>query len=83
VVALFLETCGPLDLSPLFVYLRGFLNENVYKNNPHTSEELKQNTELCISNVTAETLHQVASSMRKRVNACIAECSEHFLFFVF
>jgi hypothetical protein len=21
--------------------------------------------------------------MRKRVNACIAECSEHFLFFVF
>jgi hypothetical protein len=49
------------------------LKENVYKNNPHTLEELKQNTELWISNVTAETLHWVASNMRKRVNACIAE----------
>jgi hypothetical protein len=26
----------------------------------------------------AGTLHQVASNMRKRVNACIAECSRHF-----
>jgi hypothetical protein len=56
----------------------GVLKENVYKNNPHTSEELKQNTELCISNVTAETLHQVALNMRKRVNACIAEHGGHF-----
>jgi hypothetical protein len=55
------------DLSPLDFYLWGVLKENVYKNNPHTSEELKQNTELCISNVTAETLHRVASDMRKRV----------------
>jgi hypothetical protein len=55
-----------------FLYL-GFLKENVYKNNPHTSEELKQSYELFISNVTTETLHLVASDMRKRVNACIAE----------
>jgi hypothetical protein len=48
------------DLSPLDFYLWGVLKENVYKNNPHTLEELKQNTELCISNVTAETLHRVA-----------------------
>jgi hypothetical protein len=33
---------------------------------------------LCISNVTAETLHRVASNMRKSVNACIAECGGHF-----
>jgi hypothetical protein len=62
-----------LDLLPLDFCLWGFLKENVYENNLHTLEELKQNTELCISNVTAETLHQVASNMWKRVNACIAE----------
>jgi hypothetical protein len=42
----------------------------VYKNNPQI---LKQNIELCISNITAETVHRVASDMRKRVNACITE----------
>jgi hypothetical protein len=55
----------------------GVFKENVYKNNPHT-EKLKQNSELCISNVTAETLHRIASNMRKRVNACIAERGRHF-----
>jgi hypothetical protein len=53
------------DLSPPDFYLWGFLKENVYKNNPHTLEEPKQNTELGISNVTTETLHRVASNMRK------------------
>jgi hypothetical protein len=56
----------------------GVLKENVHKNNPHTLEELKQNTEPCIPNITAETLHQVASNMKKRVNAYIAGCSGHF-----
>jgi hypothetical protein len=45
----------------------------MYKNNPHT-EELKRNTELCISNVS----YRVAWNMRKRVNACITECDGHF-----
>jgi hypothetical protein len=44
------------DLSPPDLYFCGFLKENVYKNNLHTLEELKQNIELCISDVTAETL---------------------------
>jgi hypothetical protein len=66
------------DLSPPDFYLWGFLKENVYKNNPHILKELKQNTELYISNVTADTLHQVASNMRKRMNACIAKCGGHF-----
>jgi hypothetical protein len=38
----------------------------------YTLEELKQNTELGISDLTAETLHRVASDMRKRVNVWIA-----------
>jgi hypothetical protein len=47
------------------------------KNNLHILEEFKQNIELCISNVTAETLHRVASDMRKRVNSFIAELGGH------
>jgi hypothetical protein len=66
------------DLSPPDFCLLGDLKENVYKNNPRTLEELKQNNELCISNVTSETLHRVTSNMRKRVNACIAERGGHF-----
>jgi hypothetical protein len=67
-----------LDLLPPDFYLWGFLKENMFKNNLHTLGELKQNIELCISNVTAETLHQVASDMRKRVNACITEHGGYF-----
>jgi hypothetical protein len=70
------------DLSPQDFYIWGFLKENMYKNNPHTFEELKQNTELCILNVTAKTLHWVASNMRKRVNACIAECGGYFQYLI-
>jgi hypothetical protein len=43
----------------------GILKVNVHKNNPHTSEELKQNITLCISNVTAETPHRVVSNIGK------------------
>jgi hypothetical protein len=39
-------------------------------------------SELCISNVTAETLHLVASNMRKRVNACTAEGDLHFHYLI-
>jgi hypothetical protein len=41
-------------------------------------QELKQNIELCISNVTTETFHSVATIMRKRENACIAQRGGHF-----
>jgi hypothetical protein len=66
------------DLSPPDFYLWGVLKENVYKHYTHTLEEFKENIELCISNVTAETLHRIASDMRKRVNTCIAERGGHF-----
>jgi hypothetical protein len=35
-----------LNLSPQDFYLWGFLKENMYKNNPQTSEKLKQNNDL-------------------------------------
>jgi hypothetical protein len=66
------------DLSPPDYYLWGFLKENVYKNNRHILEELKENADLCTSKITAENLSQVASDMRKRVNECIAERGRHF-----
>jgi hypothetical protein len=43
----------PLDLSPL----KGILKENVYKNNPHTSEELKQNTGLFKTKYTISRIY--------------------------
>jgi hypothetical protein len=43
----------------------GFPKENVYKNNPHTLDEFKQNTEVCISNVTVETLQRAAQTWGK------------------
>jgi hypothetical protein len=48
-----------------------FEGERVQKQRAHI-RRIKQNTELCISNVTAETLHRAASNTRKRVNECIA-----------
>jgi hypothetical protein len=50
----------------------------MYKNNLSVLQELKKNTELCTSNVTAESLHQTASNMVKRVNACVADHGGHF-----
>jgi hypothetical protein len=55
-----------------------FFKENIYKNNLYTSEELKQNTKLCISDVTAKTLYQVASNMKEKVNSRIAQRGGHF-----
>jgi len=43
----------------------GFLKENIHKNSLHMFEEMKQNIQLCISSITEETYHQVASNLRK------------------
>jgi len=45
---------------------------------PHSLDELKQNIQNCILNVTSETVHQIASYIKKRVDADIAERSGHF-----
>jgi hypothetical protein len=47
--------CISVSIATRFLPL-GVLEKDVYKNIPHTLQELRQNTELCISNVTAETL---------------------------
>ena len=66
------------DLSPPDFYLWDFLKDNVSSNNPHTLDELKQNIEDCISNITAATLKKVAYKVRKSVDACIENHGGHF-----
>jgi hypothetical protein len=45
---------------------------------PQSLDELEQTTQNCILNVMSETVHKVASYMKKRVNADIAERTGHF-----
>jgi signal transduction histidine kinase len=41
-------------------------------------EELKQNNEVAISNISQETLKNVVRNMVTRVNICYAENGDHF-----
>jgi hypothetical protein len=65
----------------IFIF-RGLLKEKMEESNLHTSEELKQNTLLSISNVITETFHLTAPNMRKRADASIAERGGHFQRFI-
>jgi hypothetical protein len=47
------------DLNPCDYFLRGFLKDTVYKNNPHTIKELKQEISAAVINVSEETLAAV------------------------
>jgi hypothetical protein len=70
---------GGIDILDLFSCVEKHLSGYVKSQNTRIwSAELKQNIELCTSNVNAETLHRVASNIRKRLNACIAERGGHF-----
>ena len=69
------------DLSPQKDFLfggGGYLKDIVYKNSSYSLDALKQNIQYFILNVTTETLHKVASNMRKGVVACIAKRGGHF-----
>jgi hypothetical protein len=50
----------------------------VYANRPQTIEDLTQNTEVVISNISQETLKKVSGNMVTRVNTCYAENGGHF-----
>jgi hypothetical protein len=66
------------NLLPPDFFLWGYLKGNVYKNNPHTLEELKNNITMAITSISVQVLHKVASNMVKRVHACITEQVAHF-----
>jgi hypothetical protein len=47
------------DLTPPDYFLWGYLKQVVYSYRPQTIEDLKQNTEIAISNISHETLKKV------------------------
>jgi hypothetical protein len=49
---------SPAPIPPDY-FLWGYLKQVVYSNRPQTSEDLKQNTEVAISNIFQETLKKV------------------------
>jgi hypothetical protein len=67
----------PGSVATRFLSLGVYEEERVQKQSAYI-RRIETNSELCISNVTAETHHRFASNMRKRVNACITERSGHF-----
>jgi hypothetical protein len=56
----------------------GYLKQVVYSNRPQAIEELKQNTEVSISNISKETLKKVVGNMVTCVNTCYTENDGHF-----
>jgi aspartate/glutamate racemase len=50
----------------------------VYSNHPKTIEDLKQNIEVTILNISQETLKKVVRNMVTRVNTWYAENGGHF-----
>jgi hypothetical protein len=66
------------DLTPPDYFLWGYLKQVAYSNHPQTTEKLKQNSEVAISNISQETLKKVVRNMMTRVNTCYAENGSHF-----
>jgi hypothetical protein len=66
------------DLTSSDFYLWGYLKRNVYMNNAHTLEELKQNTKTCIANISQAMLHYVSANMIWKMNLCYTEGISHF-----
>jgi hypothetical protein len=50
---------------PPAFFLRGFLKERVYSNNPQSLEELKHNTQQTGANTDPETLYKVTQNILK------------------
>jgi len=58
--------------------LCGYLQEYIYKNNPHSLDELKRNIEGSILNVMTQSVHNVGSNTKQKVDIRIAEYGGHF-----
>jgi hypothetical protein len=65
-------------LTPPDYFFGCYLKQAVYSNRPQTLEDLKQNIEVAISNISQETLKKVARNNVTRVNTCYAENGGHF-----
>jgi 23S rRNA maturation-related 3'-5' exoribonuclease YhaM len=66
------------DLTPPDYFLWRYLKQDMYSNRPKTIEDLKQNTEVVILNISQETLKKVVRNMVTRVNTFYAENGSQF-----
>jgi tRNA A58 N-methylase Trm61 len=56
--------------------LWGFLKDTVYKNNPHTIEEIKEESSAAVISVSEETLAAVVRNFRRRLQMVLdADCA--------
>jgi hypothetical protein len=67
-----------LNLTPCDFYFWGSLKDKVYKTNPHTLEELRNNICHEISAVSREELQRVNTSVFHRYTECIRSGGDHF-----
>ncbi|PSN42047.1 hypothetical protein C0J52_22055, partial [Blattella germanica] len=51
---------------------------NVYRNNPHTTDELKENIRTEIRKITEKELIRVNANLIKRCQKCVAADGHHF-----
>ncbi|KAJ9575347.1 hypothetical protein L9F63_025702, partial [Diploptera punctata] len=63
-------------------YLWGSLKDKVYKTNPHTLEELKNNIRNEIRNLTVPELQRVNLNVFTRYHACLTAGGQHFQHFL-
>jgi len=65
-------------ISHIHTFLWGYLQEYMYINNPHSLDEIKRNIEGCVLNVMTQTVHNVGSNMKQKVDARIVVYGGHF-----
>jgi hypothetical protein len=66
------------DLNSCDFYLWGTLKENVYVNNPHSSEELQVNIRHEISAIPVQQLRRVSRNIFPQCEACLEAEGRHF-----
>lgn len=66
------------DLTVCDFYLWGNLKNKVYRNNPHTLEELKDNIRREIAAISEEELMRVNGNFLRRCERCVAAQGHHF-----
>jgi hypothetical protein len=69
---------GGADLTPADFFLWGLLKGNVYKNIPHTIEQLKDAIRQEIQAVNVDTLGKVFQNLQKRIPVCLDVKGDQF-----
>jgi hypothetical protein len=69
--------CSP-DLNHCDFYLWGNLEQKVYKTNPHTIEELKENVRNEVSAISPGELQRVITNLVRRCQECARPDGDHF-----